>query len=84
MRREVRAEEALFAPILTCDEPQEGSIVTRGTVVEGWAYSPAGIREVSIWLDGQRVGEAELGLERPDVGQAHPAWAGAMRSGFRY
>ena len=53
-------------------------------VVSGWAFSPAGIREVSVWRDGQRVGTAEPGLERPDVAQAHPEWQEAERSGFRY
>src|SRR3712207_8159099 len=84
MRRTVHTDEAPFAPILTCDEPEEGSIVTRATQVSGWAFSPAGIREVSVWLDGQRVGDAELGLERPDVAQEHPEWRDAERSGFRY
>jgi SAM-dependent methyltransferase len=69
---------------MVCDEPAEGATVTRGTVVNGWAYSPAGIREVSVWLDGQRVSQAELGIGRPDVAEARPEWSGAERSGFRY
>jgi hypothetical protein len=85
VRRIFRSRIPLPTPIVVCDEPEEGSEVTRGTVVSGWAYSPAGIKEVSVWLDGQKVvGEAELGLERPDVAQAHPDWADAGRSGFRY
>jgi hypothetical protein len=85
VRRISQTEIPLPTPILVCDEPTEGSEVTLGTVVSGWAYSPAGIREVSVWLDGQKVvGEAELGLERPDVAQDHPEWPGAERSGFRY
>ena len=70
--------------VVVCDEPGEGSEVARGTVVSGWAYSPAGIKEVSVWLDGQRVGKAELGLEREDVAEDHPEWPNALRSGFRY
>jgi hypothetical protein len=77
-------DEALFEPVVVCDVPKEESVVTRGTVVKGWAYSPVGIREVSVWLGGQRVGEAKLGLKRPGVTRAHPEWVGALRSGFRY
>jgi Sulfotransferase domain len=84
VRRIFRTRKRLPDPVLICDEPEEGSVVTRGTVVSGWAYSPAGIREVSLWLEGQRVGRAELGLERENVARAHPEWAGALRSGFRY
>jgi SAM-dependent methyltransferase len=82
--RVVQVDESLLDPILVCDEPEEGAVVSRGMAVSGWAYSPAGIREVSVWLEGQRLGEAELALEREDVGQDHPEWADAQRSGFRY
>jgi hypothetical protein len=76
------ADESLFDPILVCDEPEEGSEVSLGTVVGGWACSPVGIKEVSVWLDGRQVGLADLGLERPDVAEAYPEWPGALRSGF--
>ena len=71
-------------PIVVCDEPADGSTISRGAVANGWAFSPAGIKEVSVWFEGQRVGEAKLGLERPDVAQAHPEWPDALHSGFRY
>jgi hypothetical protein len=77
-------KEADRAPIVVCDEPAAGATVTRGTLVGGWAYSPAGIREVSVWVDGRRAGRAEHGLERPDVAQAHPGWPEAGLSGFQY
>jgi hypothetical protein len=74
----------LSAPVVVCDKPIEGSKVSRGTLVSGWAYSPVGILEVSIRLNGQRVGQAEQGFKRPDVVADHPEWPGAERSGFRY
>ena len=84
VRRVVRAVKPLLATILVCEGPADGAVVTGGTLIEGWALSPAGIREVSVWLDGQRLGKAEHGLERPDVARDHPEWPGAARSGFRY
>jgi Sulfotransferase domain len=82
MHLAVQIDESLLDPIIVCDEPEEGSEVSLGTVVGGWAYGPAAIKEVSVWLDGLRVGLAELGLERPDVAEAYPEWPGALRSGF--
>src|ERR671921_36253 len=80
-----RADKPLPAPILVCDEPEEGAVVTRGTVVSGWVLSAAGIREVSVWMDGQRmVGETEYGLLQEDVAQDYPDWPNALRSGFCY
>ncbi len=84
MRRIVKAVKPPPALILICDEPAEGAAVAPGAVVSGWAFSQAGIREVSVWLDGKRVGTAELGLERPDVAQSHPSLQDAMYSGFQY
>src|SRR5436190_571508 len=82
--QKVAALRGGFDPVLVCDEPAEGSEVSLGTVVNGWAFSPAGIKEVSVWLEGQQVGKAELGLERPDVVRDHPNWSDALHSGFRY
>ena len=70
--------------VLVCDAPAEGAEVDRDSVVGGWAYSPDGIREVSVWLDGRMLGRAETGLARPDVARGRPGWAGAESSGFRY
>jgi SAM-dependent methyltransferase len=83
-RTEVRRVVRSVNQLLVCDEPGEGSEVSLGTAVSGWAYSPAGIREISVWLDGRRMGEATHGLARQDVAQANPEWPEAQRSGFRY
>jgi SAM-dependent methyltransferase len=85
VRRVVDAVKPLPDLILVCDDPADGTTVTFATVVSGWAFSPAGIQEISVWLDGQRVeGQAEYGLLREDVARDHPEWPNALRSGFRY
>ena len=71
-------------PYLVCDAPVDGTEMPSGSFVGGWAFSPAGVKEVTIWLDGQQVGQAEYGHERPDVAAAFPEWPDALRSGFRY
>jgi SAM-dependent methyltransferase len=84
VRHVVQAVKPLPSITLICDEPAEGAVVAPGAVVSGWAFSPAGIREVSVWLDGRRVGAAEHGLERPDVAAGFPNCPAVLHSGFRY
>jgi O-antigen biosynthesis protein len=66
---------------LYCDEITLG---TDGFVrVVGWVVCGVGVAGVSVLLDGQTVGEAELGLPRPDVGAAYPAIPAARFAGFQ-
>ncbi|MGB7759997.1 MAG: hypothetical protein WBL61_09220 [Bryobacteraceae bacterium] len=50
--------------------------------VHGWAVSPDGIREITVDLDGVPVGNAEMGVSRPDL-SAFPC-PEAKTSGFRF
>ncbi|MGE4045624.1 MAG: glycosyltransferase family 9 protein [Acetobacteraceae bacterium] len=52
-------------------------------VVSGWAVCAAGIARISVQVDGDTVGVAELGHERPDVGAEHADIPAARFSGFR-
>ena len=70
--------------VVVCDEPADEAAVARGSVVDGWAFSPVGIKEVTVWLDGKRVGQATHGLERPDVAEAFFERPDALYSGFRW
>ena len=53
-------------------------------VVNGWAVCSIGVASVEVWLDDQRLGEAELGLPRDDVGEVYPSVPMARFSGFRF
>ena len=52
--------------------------------VEGWAVSGAGVIQVQVSLDDQPLGVAELGHERPDVGELFTSLPMARLSGFRF
>lgn len=84
VHRDVQPVEQTPGTIVVCDEPADGAAVAREATVSGWAYSPAGIKEVSVWMDGQQLGQAMHGSERPDVAQVFPGRPGALQSGFRY
>jgi ADP-heptose:LPS heptosyltransferase/GT2 family glycosyltransferase len=62
----------------------EAMLGTNGSIqVVGWAVCPTGIAGITVLLDGVMVGEAELGLPRPDVGDAYPAIPAARIAGYR-
>jgi O-antigen biosynthesis protein len=64
-----------------CDETM---LNTNGDLfVSGWAVSAVGIATISVRLDGEMLGNAELGLPRPDVGERYPSVPEATNSGFR-
>jgi ADP-heptose:LPS heptosyltransferase/GT2 family glycosyltransferase len=53
-------------------------------IVEGWAICPAKTDEITIALDGVSIGNAEIGRNRPDVGNLFPGRKHARRSGFSF
>jgi ADP-heptose:LPS heptosyltransferase/GT2 family glycosyltransferase len=52
--------------------------------VSGWAAPEEGLKSIGVLLDGVRVGEARLGLPRPDVAADHPDISLALTSGFEF
>lgn len=50
----------------------------------GWAVCASGIAAIRIEVDGQAVGDAEIGIDRPDVGNNFPNIPSARRAGFRF
>jgi ADP-heptose:LPS heptosyltransferase/GT2 family glycosyltransferase len=51
-------------------------------LVHGWAVSLTAMVTVQVFLDAERIGAAQLGGQRDDVGKAFPAYANARQSGF--
>ena len=61
------------------------NVTSRGELhIEGWAVCSIGIAKVTVYLDGKYLGEADLGLPRPDVGLQFAAIATAGSAGFRF
>lgn len=53
-------------------------------VVNGWAWHRTGVREIRVLVDGNPVGQAVYGLERPDLVPLLEGDAAAGRSGFSF
>ena len=52
--------------------------------VVGWAVCATGISAITVHLDGRKLGDAELGLAREDVGDEYRHIPMARYSGFRF
>ena len=67
---------------LFCDQID---ITTGGRcVIVGWAVGAAATERIAVLLDGNELGHAEIGIERPDVGNRFPALTHARRAGFSF
>ncbi len=72
--------EADPAMVLQVDERK---VDKRGLLrVHGWVLSHSPIKQVSVFIDSELIGSAELALARPDVAQAWPQFTSAANSGF--
>ncbi len=71
---------------MAVDVPGWGGSVTLGQPLEGsgWAVALQPIRAIVVHCGGLPVAEARLGLPRPDVGSAFPAYPHADRAGFGF
>jgi hypothetical protein len=69
-------------PITDIDSPH-GTITGNSVNVGGWALNPSGVKEADVLVDGVEKGVATLGVARPDVANAFPAYDDA-NSGYNY
>ena len=72
---------------LALDTPEivDGAAGTpvRGNLhITGWALARAGVERIEIACDGTRLGLADYGARRLDIGAAFPDWGGSVASGF--
>ncbi|CAK0763193.1 O-antigen biosynthesis protein [Gammaproteobacteria bacterium] len=64
-----------------CDEIE---LVADALNIRGWMLSDDEITRVEVFLDDQLLGNADYGLPRIDVGEAHPNIINCERSGFKF
>ena len=69
-------------PFGVMDEPRNG-VTLRGTVeLRGWALSEGGMKQVIVYVDRNYAATATLGISRPDVAQAYPAFSHGADAGW--
>ena len=69
-------------PIGSIDVPTNNAVLQGSRIFGGWAAQQSGIQSVGIYMDGQFVTNAELGVKRPDVLKAFPQFQAAMVTGW--
>ena len=75
-------ESAAPAFSFNCDEIL---LTTAGSLsVNGWAVPASPTESITVLLDGHALGEADVGGERPDVGNHLPTLVHARKSGFAF
>jgi O-antigen biosynthesis protein len=52
--------------------------------VSGWAVAAEPTERIAVLLDGNELGNAQLAIERPDVGNRFPQLAHARKAGFSF
>jgi hypothetical protein len=64
--------------------PMEGAITSGSIRVSGYALDTVGVTRVNILVDGRNLGDATLGISRPDVGAAFPNYPNSGNAGFLF
>jgi O-antigen biosynthesis protein len=63
----------------------ESALLTSGWItLKGWALCASPVASIQVFLDGNEIGRAEIGLGRPDVGNLFPRFAHARRPGYAF
>lgn len=52
--------------------------------LSGWAVNASGVEKINIYADNKFVGNAQLGISRPDVGTIYPGHTESIKSGFYF
>jgi|GEM_PF-1544614 beta-N-acetylglucosaminidase len=76
-----------LAGITWIDTPTENSniiSVNNEVNVVGWSIDGYGIQKVQVYVDNTYMGDANIGLSRPDVGKVFSQYSGSATSGYNY
>ncbi|MDP4143924.1 MAG: Ig-like domain-containing protein [Bacillota bacterium] len=72
-------------PRIDIENPMSNSILGVSQVnVSGWALNDSGIKQVDIYVDAQKVGQANIGLSRPDVDAVYSGYTNGINCGYTY
>ena len=69
-------------PMGSPDAPASGDVVSGSVLVDGWAWALPGMSTVQVFVDGNLVGTANYGINRPDLPVAFPRAPADV--GFQY
>lgn len=73
-----------LAPFGNLETPDFRATLNSTASGSGWALDNVGVTAIEVLVDGQKVGEAIYGLNRPDIGVIWGSFPNAGRSGFSF
>jgi N-acetylmuramoyl-L-alanine amidase len=71
-------------PIIVIENPISGLEQSGDIQISGYAISDNGINRIDIYVDGTKVGQANLGILRQDVYDKYPTISGSLNSGYNF
>ncbi|SMC20960.1 Beta-N-acetylglucosaminidase [Clostridium acidisoli DSM 12555] len=69
------------------DTPSNGTFYKTSpgqVILSGWSLSPFGVQRVEVFYDTYYIGDASIGLARPDVNSFYPGYVGGANSGYSF
>ncbi|MBK1809941.1 hypothetical protein JHL18_04705 [Clostridium sp. YIM B02505] len=69
---------------MNIDAPTEGQAINNDLYVYGWSLNQSGVKQAKVYIDGNFVGDAGIGLIRTDVKSVFPQYDNSDKSGFGY
>ncbi|OPJ57976.1 Ig-like domain-containing protein [Clostridium oryzae] len=70
---------------LCIDAPKNNSILDNKPIdIKGWALNASGVSKVQVSVDGNYVGDASIGISRPDVDLKYSGYRFGSSSGYLY
>ena len=64
--------------------PRNGRIYSDSMRVSGWSLDWEGVAAVAVWVDGVRLGTANLGGARANVATRYPGYPDSLSPGFAF
>lgn len=74
-------------PMICIDNPIGGTFIntSNGQMdVKGWSLNSFGVKAVQIYVNNTHIGDANIGISRPDVNSSFPNYIGGSNGGFDY
>ena len=83
INRTITVKKSLKEIKYNIEEPSIAYAPNGKLTITGWAISMAGIKSVSVSVDGKAYGGITYGLTRTDVNRVYPTYTESTQSGFK-
>ncbi|MGX7418998.1 N-acetylmuramoyl-L-alanine amidase [Carnobacterium gallinarum] len=79
----VNVEKSRLETRYTLENPKDLALVTDSVMISGWVLSSTKVKTIDVYVDNNKVGNANIGGARPDVANVFPEYL-EKNAGFNY